>query len=164
VQQNARTQFTRVAFRHPTNPNNAYIRVRDEGSCITCSYKEVDKTKTIDQVKEIEFDVSNFDACVLFLKCIGLQQKAFQETYRETRKWRNLQITIDEWPWLKPFIEIEWASSEEVEEAIQALWYSIDDAIFGAVDEIYLIELWIPTNIINNTEVITFDNPPQQFN
>lgn len=159
----ARTFFKRIAFRHPSKDHNAYVRVRDEGNQVTCTYKEVDRTKEIDAVKEIEFIVNDFDACVLFLNEIGLQQKAYQETYRETWHLNNIQITLDEWPWLKPFIEIEWSNIEQVESAASLLGYGKNDMIFGAVDELYFQELWIPYDIINNMEIITFENPPKKF-
>lgn len=155
--------FKRVAFRHPTKENHAYIRVRDEGTQITCTYKEVDRSKDVDAVKEIEFIVSEFDSCIQFLKAIGLEQKAYQETRREIREFNGAQITFDEWPWLKPFIEIEWSSIEQVEGTANLLGYEKKDMIFGAVDEIYFQELWIPYDVINNMAVITFENPPEKF-
>ena len=43
------------------------------------------------------------------------------------------------------------------------LGYEKKDMIFGAVDEVYFQELGIPHNVINNMEIITFVNPPQQY-
>ena len=160
IQLQEKTLFKRVAFRHPIKEHNAYIRVRDEGSQITCSYKEVDKTKEIDAVKEIEFVVDDFQTCVQFLQAVGLEQKAYQETYREIRDLDGVQITFDERPGLQPFMEIEWPSAEVVAQTMNALSCKDENVIYGAVDEIYFQELWIPHHIINNMKLITFENPP----
>lgn len=158
-----KTLFKRLIFKHPTNPNNAYIRVRDEWSKITCTSKVVDRSKGIDSVQEVEFEVSDFDACVSLLMSIGLSQKAYQETYREIWYINMVQITIDERPWLKPFIEIEWPDQQSVEDVVGLLGYKRNQVVFWAVDEIYYQELGVPHQVINNTPSITFDQPPQMY-
>jgi len=51
--------------------------------------------------------VDDFQTCVQFLQAVGLEQKAYQETYREIRDLDGVQITFDERPGLQPFMEIE---------------------------------------------------------
>ena len=71
---------------------------------------------------------------------------------------------IDEWPGLRPFVEIEGETEALVRRYTELLRFSYDDGLFGAVDQIYLRELAIPCDILNeHTPTITFDNPPKQY-
>ncbi len=158
-----RTLMKRHVFDNPTK-ENSYIRVRDEGNKITCTYKEIGSWDlTIHSVKELETEIKDYDAMVWMLKQLWMPQKAYQETYRETWKIGDeVEFMIDEWPGLKPFIEIEAESEEIVKKYSQLLGFNYSDGIFWAVDEIYLAELWIPRDIINNLKIITFENPPKK--
>ena len=89
-----------------------------------------------------------------------LKEKAYQESYREI--WTindEIEFMIDEWPWLSPFVEIEWKNEDLVKKYSNLLQFNYEEWIFWAVDEIYFKELWIERNITNNTRVITFKNP-----
>lgn len=157
------TLMKRVVFENPLNKAKSYLRVRDEWEKITCTYKEIRWEKLdINSKKEIETTVWDFDTMVEIFKTIWLKQKAYQESYRETREIDDkVFFMLDEWPWLKPFIEIEWESEEIVREYSKKLWFDYENAwFFGAVDELYLAEAWIPKEIMNDMEIITFENPP----
>ena len=149
----------RYVFAHPTN-SNAYIRIRQEGDKITTSYKEDDGKKWIDSVKEIEVTIDNAEGMRHMYSAFWLREKAIQETYRETWNHNDVVVTIDRRPGLKPFIEIEWLWQEAVEKTIAALGLVSSDGIYGTVSDLYHAELWIPHAIINETAIITFDNPP----
>lgn len=155
-------RMLRYVFAHP-HKKNAYIRIRQEWNKVTTSYKEHDQNKAIDSVKEIEVVIDNAEALRrIYIEC-GLREKAIQETYRETREYKNTIITIDRWPWLKPFIEIEWPDQISVEKIVVAIWLNIKDGLWGTVSDIYNQELWIPHEVINETSVITFDTPPKAW-
>lgn len=154
-------RMQRYVFAHP-NKKNAYIRIRQEWNKITTSYKEHDENKAIDSVKEIEVTIDNAEALRrIYIEC-GLREKAIQETYRETWEYENIVITIDRRPWLKPFIEIEWPNQISVEKIVEKMGLHIKDGLWWTVSDIYNQELWIPHEIINETAIITFDNPPQK--
>lgn len=155
-------RMQRYVFAHPTN-KNAYIRIRQEWNKITTSYKVHNDNNAIDSVKEIEVTIDNVEWLRKIYHECWLREKAIQETYRETRTYQNNTITIDRWPGLLPFIEIEWNSEKDVEEMILLLGYNKDHWILGTVSDIYFKELWIPHDTINNTPIITFDNPPQPW-
>lgn len=163
VLEKPRTFFQRVVFKHPIDPEQGFVRVRNEWSKITCTSKRIDLTKEIDSVTESELIIDDFQAWVSFLQSLWLVQKAFQETYREQWKWWDVQLTIDERPGLKPFLEIEWPDKESVYRVIDQLGISHDSVIFGTVDEMYLQELDIPRHVINATPSLTFDNPPGRY-
>jgi len=152
----------RVVFDNPTK-NKSYVRVRDEWDKITCTYKEISDWKLdINSVKELEVQIDDYETMVNIFRNLWLKQKAYQETYRETWSIDNkVYFMLDEWPWLNPFIEIEWESENIVRDYSQKLWFDYDKWLFWAVDEIYLAELLLPREYINNLEIITFDNPPK---
>jgi predicted adenylyl cyclase CyaB len=155
-------RMQKYVFAHPSK-KNAYIRIRQEWHKTTTSYKEEWLNNTIDSVQEIEVTIDNAAAMRQFFLQIWLREKAIQESYRETWEIDWNVVTIDRRPWLKPFIEVEWPDAKSVENCSEKLWYSMDDAIFWTVSDIYFIELWIPKEKINETNVITFDSPPLPF-
>ncbi len=156
----------RVAFNLPKKSvKKGYLRVRDEGNKITMSLKSVNG-KNIEDQKEILLKVDNFESAVDFLKSIGCNPKAFQETKRELWSLDEVDITIDEWPFLEPFIEIEGRSEEAVKFVSQRLGFDYREAVFGAVDTLYNKKYGTPKDVINNhTPEITFStrNPFVKF-
>jgi len=153
----------RVVFKLPTGHeiNGGWARVRDEGNKITMSLKVVDGNK-IENQKEIQVVVDNFESAVDFLVTTGFRKKAYQETKREVWQLDNVEITIDEWPFLEPFVEIEGKSEEEVKNVALLLGFDYSNAVFGAVDVLYSEKYNISTDRINNnTPEILFngENP-----
>jgi len=103
-----RTLMRRIAFRNPIDPIESFVRVRDEGGKITCTYKKIPSENLgIDSVRELECEVSDFETMKHILLSLGIPQKSYQETYRETWRIGEVECMLDEWPGLKPFVEIE---------------------------------------------------------
>lgn len=156
----------RVIFKHiDKGLRNSYFRVRNEWNRVTCTYKKIIHWPLdIHSVKEVETEVQDFDAMVEILHLTWLERIASQESYRETWKiWEGISFMLDEWPWLRPFIEIEWSSEEIVRSYTKKLWLNYKDWIFGWVDQIYFQEIWIPHEVVNNLPEISFDNPPKWY-
>ncbi len=143
---------------------HGYLRVRDEQDKITMSLKVVTENGTIEQQQEIELTVSNFqDACHLLEK-IGCEKKAYQESKRELWVLNNLQITIDEWPFLEPFIEIEGESEDEVKSVSEKLGFDYEKAFFGTVTGLYVGKYSITEDRVNNqTPLILFEMESNPF-
>ncbi len=153
----------RVVFHPPQSASNTWLRVRHEGDTITMSIKRTDSTDIAGQ-KEVEITISDFTAGVQFLVALGATQKAYQETKRESWLYNDVQVEIDTWPGLSPFVEIEGPTEAAVQQVAEALGFDYTTAIFGPVGLIYQQELGIPIEVINNqTPEITFENPPQTF-
>lgn len=161
-----KTLMKRIVFKKTwCKLEKAYFRVRDEGNKITCTYKSLtDDINTIHSVQEVETIVDDFDAMKEILLLTGLEQIAYQESYRETWTIAGTEIyfMLDEWPGIKPFIEIEWASEELVKEYSKKLKFDYSTWIFWAVDELFFQELHISHNEINSLKEITFQNPPKR--
>lgn len=153
----------RIVFKLPYGHEipGGWLRVRDEGNKTTMSLKVVSGNKIEDQ-KEICLTVDDFDNGVSFLKSIGCIQKAYQESKRELWSLEDVEITIDEWPFLEPFVEVEGKSKEQVERVSKLIGFDYSRALFCAVTKLYSDKYGIPMNVINDhTEKIIFggENP-----
>ncbi len=126
----------RRVFDHPTNKQGDWFRVRDEGGKITMSYKKV-IDRTVHGTKEISLEVLDFDAACAILAAAQLRPKAYQETRRETWNLHGAEVTIDTWPWIPTFIEIEAPSEEQVRNAAAALGLDWNTALHGSVEPAY---------------------------
>jgi len=136
--------------------NGAWIRVRDEGDKISLTLKVVDGNK-IENQKEVITEVSDFQATQKFLESIGCRPKAFQETRRELWRLGEVEIMLDEWPWLPPFVEVEGQSEASVRDASERLGFDYAQAKFCAVDTLYALHYGITKDEINYTQEVAFD-------
>lgn len=141
-----------------------WLRVRDEQDKITLSLKIVQTTENIEGQKELELKVNDFeDACEL-LETIGCTKKGYQENLRERWRLDGVEITIDEWPYLEPYVEIEGDSEDVVIEVSRKLGFDYKNAIFGSVDGMYAKKYNIPVERINNkTPLILFNMDKNPF-
>ncbi len=147
----------RVIF--DTGPNS-FVRVRDESGKITLSYKQVNDL-TLSGTKEICVEVNNYEDTIELLKHAGLKAKADQETLRETWVLDEVEVTIDTWPWLPSYTEIEGKTEESVKSVVEKLGFTMKDAHYGSVDEIYKIYYDVTNADINYCPEIKFTEIPQ---
>lgn len=117
----------------------------------------------IEDQKEVELQINDYEQGVEFLKSIGAIHKSYQETKRELWRLNNVDITIDTWPGLSPLVEIEGENESLVKQVAEVLGFNYSEAHFGAVDVVYEAELDIPKEIINSLPIITFENPPKKI-
>ncbi|MDB5161960.1 MAG: hypothetical protein JWM52_468 [Candidatus Saccharibacteria bacterium] len=118
---------------------DAFIRIRDEGDKVTITFKEF-KNLSLTGASEREVIVSDFDEAVEIFKAGGLDYRSYQESKRETWKLDDVEIVLDEWPWINHYIEIEGPTEKHVEETAEKLGFNWSDAIFGSADVIYRLE------------------------
>ena len=118
---------------------DAFVRIRNEGDKTTITYKQFNSL-SIDGVKEVEITVDDFDTAVTLFKEAGLTYGSLQESRRETWRLDEVEIVIDEWPWLNPYIEIEAPSEDLVISTSEKLGFNWDDAIFGDVMAAYRVQ------------------------
>ncbi len=138
---------------------SSWLRVRDEGDKITMSLKIIDGDKIEDQ-KEICLQIDNFEQGVMLLETLGAQHKAYQETRRELWTINDVEVTIDEWPYLEPYVEVEGKSETDVKAVSELLGFNYSEALFCSVDFIYNQKYGTPIDTIcNHTPRITFTDP-----
>lgn len=115
---------------------NGWIRVRDEGDKVTMGYKQTDSLN-IDGTKEIETTVGDFETAVAIFKQLEIDGGSFQESKRESWRFGDTQIELDEWPWLEPFIEIEAPNEQLVRDMAAKLGFDMRQAVSGDVMAAY---------------------------
>lgn len=137
----------------------SFVRVRDEGNRIAMSYKHLDAV-SLSGMKEICLNVNNYDEAIAFVKACGLKIKAVQETLREEWELDGVELDIDTWPWLPPYVEIEGPNEAAVKSVAAKLDFDMADALYGSVDEVYKIYYDVTRNDINYCPEIKFTDTP----
>jgi len=142
-----------------------WLRVRDEGDKITMSLKVVDGDK-IENQKELCLKVDSFEEAVDFLKSVGCEEKAYQETKREKWELEGVEITIDEWPFLEPFVEVEGKSEAVVKAVSDKIGFDWHQATFCSTNTLYTKKYNLPEMVFTDiSPLIIFDmeNPFLKF-
>ena len=136
----------------------AWVRLRDEGDKIELMLKQ-NLGKQLGNIRETPVLVTDYEAATEFLLSIGLIQKSEQESKRELWQLNDVEIMLDEWPWVKPFIEIEAQRPEAVKDAAQQLGLDWQAAIFDTVEPVYYNEYDVTRAQIHALKTMRFDNP-----
>ena len=136
-------------------------RVRQESDKVTMTVKEI-RGSGINDTYEIELVVNDFDAATAFFEACDIHAKAFQENMREVWTRDGVEVTIDTWPGLNPFVEIEGIDEKTVREVSNELGFDFGKAVFGSIDLVYEKETGIPAETIIRLPEITFANPPKK--
>jgi len=137
-----------------------WVRVRDEGDKVTLSYKQLDD-RTLHGTKEVTVTVDDFDAACAFLTAVGFKQKSYQETKREKWTLNNSEITIDTWPWIPTFVEIESPDDKTLKDIADKLGFDWKDALHGSVETAYQKHYNVTEDEIDNWKTITFVPVPE---
>lgn len=129
-------QFRRYVFDTIPAQANKWARLRTDGSRTTITCKEI-VSDTVDGTIEKEIVVDDFDQALDVLAALGLKPCGYQENRREEYMLDGVQITVDSWPFLDDYAEIEGGSSDQVMAMITKLGYSPNDAVYKNTDELY---------------------------
>ncbi|MDB5177728.1 MAG: hypothetical protein JWO61_111 [Candidatus Saccharibacteria bacterium] len=159
----------RVLIEQPEHEaEHSFIRIRDQGDKTTLCFKRraSKDIHTIDDTKEIEVNVSDFDTTVELFKEAGWPPKTYQENRRETWNLDDVEVVIDEWPWMPTQIEIEGPTEAAVQSAAKKLGLTWSEARLGHIDNIYQeYYTFAPgfRGVIELAEVRFEDAPPSQM-
>ncbi len=113
-----------------------WIRLRQKGDAVTLTYKQIDDDSIVG-TKEIEVEVDDFETTHQFLEAIGHTAKSYQENVRTSFKLDGVDIEVDEWPRIEPYVEIEGASEVAVYETVEKLGFKREDCTSINTIEIY---------------------------
>jgi len=142
-----------------------YMRVREQNGVSTLTYKQFDAL-SVDGAKEIETTVDDFDAMAAIFRALEPTRYSYQESKREVWHVGDVEVVLDEWPWLKPYIEIEGQSEEALRDVAGKLGFSWDNAVFGDVMVAYRLEYphLIDKQTVGDLEEVKFGDPlPEMF-
>jgi adenylate cyclase, class 2 len=150
----------RKIYKHSTEYDNDWFRVRDEGNRITLSYKKL-TDRSLYGTKEIMFTVPDFDQACLFLESAHLKFVAYQETKREMWHWGSIEITIDTWPWIPTLLEIEGQNEGEIKDMALKLGLDWKDVLHGSVENVYAQNYDVTEEEVCDWPEITFTDVPE---
>lgn len=139
---------------------NKWGRVRQEFDRVTMTIKEITGTGIRDTF-EVELIVDDFERAAAFFETCNIPAKSSQENLREVWVRDSVEVTIDSWPGLNPFVEIEGPDEAAVKSAALDLDFEFGKAVFGSIDLVYQIELGISADVISRLPEITFKSPPR---
>lgn len=132
-----------------------WVRVRDEGDKITLSYKQLND-RTVHGTKEVTVIVDDFDMANTFMDAIGFVQKSYQETKREKWMLNGAEITIDTWPWIPTFVEIEAPDEDSLRNIAEKLGFNWSNALHGSVETAYQAVYDVTEDEIDDWKEILF--------
>ncbi|HRY63044.1 MAG TPA: CYTH domain-containing protein [Patescibacteria group bacterium] len=121
--------YRRLNFEYPDwrlDKDHSWIRLRDEGDKITLAFKkrlgpgEGDNGNDLG-MREIEFEVSDYNKTRDFFLAIGLVHKLEVENRRERWLFKDIQFDIDTYPLIPTYLEIESSSWAKVKEGSELL-------------------------------------------
>ena len=136
-----------------------WVRVRDEGDVITMSYKQLND-RTVHGTKEVTVIVNDFATTCLFLESIGFVSKSYQETKREKWMLGDVEITIDTWPWIPTFMEIEAPDEGLLKDVAMQLGFDWKEALYGSVETAYQAVYDVTDDEIDGWKEIMFTPVP----
>jgi adenylate cyclase class IV len=111
--------------------------------------------------KEIDVKVSDFNKAKLIMESVGVTFNRKQENLREEWAFNGTQITIDTWPGLDTYSEIEAESEEKVKEMADLLGFDWNKKIVMAVTSLYSkVYGMSKEEALEKASFITFENNP----
>ncbi len=116
--------------------------------------------RSLHGTKEVTVVVDNFEKCCEWCEVIGLVSKSYQETRRE--KWiiDRSEITLDTWPWIPTFVEIESPNEEMLRSLTKQLGFNWSDGLHGSVETAYQKYFDVTEDEIDGWKLITFTPTP----
>jgi predicted adenylyl cyclase CyaB len=147
---------------NPVIAQNGYIRIRDEGGVIRLSLKiTAEEGGVMSDQKEVDVEVSDFDKTRQILEAIGVKFNRRQETLREEWKYKDAQITIDTWPGLEIYSEIEAESEEKVKAIADVIGFDWNKRLIIPAAELYAkVYRMDIEEVLAKISYISFENNP----
>lgn len=105
---------------------STWMRLRANGSKVTLSVKKIHHDG-VDGTEEWEVEVVHFEETERLLRAMGFEPKAYQENRRYSYLVDGVEVEIDEWPKIPPYVEIEGPTPEAVYAVAAQFGWSKDD-------------------------------------
>lgn len=158
-----RDQFDHADNRYRKSYYAERLRIRDEGNKCTMTYKA--RQTNSPYPIEIETTVDSYDTAKQLLEAVGLHSFSYQESKRETWRLDGVEIEIDEWPWVRPFVEIEGETEDLIKATAAKLGFSWKDRRFGSSDTVYRAEYTKMTqeDSIGDIAEVRFNRPVPEY-
>lgn len=103
--------------------SNKWVRLRTNGKKTTLTIKEILDKSAIDGTNELEIVVSDFDKTNLILEELGYTHRNYQENYREIYYLNGVEISIDTWPLIPTYVELEANKEQDIKSLLELIDY-----------------------------------------
>lgn len=133
----AERNMRRFVYNIDPNDQTTWIRLRDNGVETTLTIKKI-HADTVDGTKESEVVVNDMDTTNIILNQLGFFHKAYQENKRISYLLNGVEVEIDFWPKIPPYVEVEGKSLDEVEKTVKLLGFDMSQTTGLGVKKIYL--------------------------
>lgn len=150
-----RTTMDRDDFK--LRESGSWIRLRDEGDKVTLTFKTNSSDFRVDGIREFETVVADYEEMLSMLHVIGMVDKSYQETVRESWQVGDVQIELDLWPWLPPLMEVEGPDEASVRETADKLGLEWSKALFGPIHTAYMAIYDVTPDGVNELPEYRFD-------
>ncbi len=121
-----------------TSESVEWIRLRTDGTTTTMTYKHKVRGNTeIGKTVEIEVEVADFEKTAQILSKIHFKDIYYQENKRHIFHLGDIEYSIDSWPMLEPYLEVEGGSQEKVREGLQLVGLEGQDVGDADIVDIY---------------------------
>lgn len=127
-----------IAHSFGINPNK-WIRLRETDDLTTIATKNILEKKVEENrqpVLETEIDVSSISQANELLEQLGFAYRNYQEKRRITFILNDVEVDIDFWPLIPPYMEIE-STDEKIDEIINLLNLKDYEIVSCNTEEIY---------------------------
>ena len=148
--------------KNPIIKPHSAIRIRDEGKVVRLSLKiSAGDSGILTNQKEIDVEVSDFEKAKQIMESVGVVFNRRQETLREEWRYKSAQITIDTWPGLDTYTEIEAESEKKVKEIADELGFNWNKKIIMSASNLYTkVYGMTKDEALEKTSYLTFENNP----
>lgn len=123
-------------FVYTVGSSGDWVRLRTDGSKSTLTYKSFGHN-SIDGVKELEIVVSDFEKTHQLLGLLGYKAKTYQENRRTNFVLGDVEISIDEWPKIPAYLEIEAKNKQSVEKWLNQLGLNQENTTSEPTSAVY---------------------------
>lgn len=136
-----------IIDKYGVNPNK-WIRLRANSDKIELTVKHITACKElvngvmqygINAINEYEVKVSSFEKTNEVLNSLGFYHRNYQEKKRTVyvHPEHELEIVIDTWPMIPPYMEIEGAEVEEIMAFTKLLGFDAEDVLICNTSDVY---------------------------
>ena len=98
-----------------------WMRLRTNGKKTTLTVKQILDRHSIAGTEEHEIEIENFEVANTMLNKLGFKPRNYQENIRSIYKLGGVEISIDTWPLIPTYAELEGESEAEIVALVQAL-------------------------------------------
>lgn len=144
-------EVLQIRYVYDFNPilPNKWIRLRTNGKKSTLTIKEISNDSKMN-AKEWEIEVSDFEETNAILNELGYFHRNKQENKRLVYMWNDVEISIDTWPLIPTYAELETNNTNQIKELLKLLNVVEDKVTTLDVTSIY--------NKIYNIDIMKIKN------